>query len=349
MKVLFGVRNDGPDAYYRARAPAAVLRYRGVDVTCRAPVLGVDAEGFDVLVLQRHVIPLAELIMREFQERGKPVVYDVDDWLFGMPPTWPAYERFFNPGQGSATPALEFHERLLMRADVVTCTTDALADRLRAYNERVRVLPNCVLMGDWDTVLPAAHNVDGPVVGWFGSVNHWDNWRSIAGALDQALAGTGAGLAVVGFPEVVHLLPDRLAKKTFVQPGVLFRDFWKIRRLVRAFDVGIAWLDGTPVNRCKSSLKALQYGAAGVPVVASRTVYGSVLDTEGGSFGWIADTPNDFAVLLSAVIRRIQAEPEGPAGMAAAWQQRVWERHSYETQIGRWLDVLEEIGGNHGS
>lgn len=349
MKVLFGVRNDGPDAYYRARAPATVLRYRGVDVTCRQPVLGEDAEKYDVLVLQRHVSPVAELVMREFQERGKPVVYDVDDWLFGLPPTWPVFHEFFLAGMGEIGEALVYHERLLRRADMVTCTTMALAERLADYNGRVRVVPNCVLMGDWDSVPQTAHDVDAPVVGWFGSVNHWDNWRSIAQALDQALAGTEARLAIIGFPEATQLLTDRLREHTLIEPARPFAKFGHIRRLIKSFDVGLAWLDDAPANRCKSPLKALQYGAAGVPVVASRTVYGPVLHAEGGPFGWIADTPDDFAALLSVVIRQLQAEPDGPAEMAAAWQQRVWECHSYETQVWRWREVIEEIGGNHGS
>ncbi len=347
MKVLFGVRNDGPDAYYRATAPASVLRYQGFDVEARVPILGRDAETFDVLVLQRHVTPIAELVMREFQARGKPVVYDTDDWLFGLPPSWPCYGDFFNLGSGAPKPALEFHERMLRRADVVTCPTEALAERLATYNSTVRVVPNCILMGDWDTVTPVGKSIDGPVVGWFGTFNHWDDWREMAGALDAALADTDAWLAVVGFPEVVQLLPERLAKRTLLQPAERFRDFHRVRRLIAAFDVGLAWLSDTPFNRCKSPLKALQYGAAGVPVVASHVVYKDLLLTGSPNgraappFGYSAGTLEQ----LVAVIQHVLANPDDARQRAKRWQQAVWEHHSWETQYMRWIEVIEELTG----
>jgi len=347
MKVLFGVRNDGPDAYYRATAPASVLRYQGFDVEARVPILGQDADEFDVLILQRHVAPIAGLVMREFREAGKPVIYDTDDWLFGLPPSWPCYGDFFNLGSGTPKPALEFHERMLRRADMVTCPTDALAERLASYNDLVRVVPNCIVMADWDTVIPVGRTVDGPVVGWFGTFNHWDDWREMAGALDEALADTDAWLAVVGFPEVVQLLPERLAERTLLQPAERFRDFCRVRRLIAAFDVGIAWMGDTPFNRCKSPLKVLQYGAAGVPIVASSVVYGNEWPTPRGH--GVNVTPFycvvDAAECLAEAMRLALDNLEEAIRNAKRWQQAVWEHHSWETQYMRWIEVIEELTG----
>lgn len=342
MKILFGVRNDGPDAYYRAKAPAAVLHYRGQHVACRQPILGEDADEYDVLIMQRHASPVAELMMREFQALGKPVIYDVDDWLFGVPPTWPVFHELFDVGLAAPKPALSYHERMLRQADMVTCTTPTLAVKLAAFNEQVRVVPNCVLMGDWDSVPPAIHDADGPVIGWFGSINHWDTWVEIAGAIDAGLAGTPGWLAVIGLPEVLPLLPDRLAERTFIESARPFRQFDKVRRLIKSFDVGIAWLPDAPaVYRCKSPLKALQYGAAGVPIIASKTVYASVLEAEDGPYAYIDETPDS----LSITIREVAMGHIKTGDMARAWQQRVWEHHSYETQSQRWLDVIEEALG----
>lgn len=351
MRVLFGVRNDGPDAYYRATAPASVLRYQGFEVEARVPILGQDVGEFDILILQRHVTPIAELLLDEFRACGKPIIYDTDDWLFGLPPSWPCYGDFFNRGSGTPKPALEFHERLLRRADMVTCPTKALAKQLRDYNHTVRVVPNCVAMGDWDTVLPIEKDVNGPVIGWFGTFNHWDDWQVMAGVLDEALADTSAWLAIVGFPEVVHLLPERLAKRTMLQPAERFRDFHRVRRLIAAFDVGLAWLADTPFNRCKSPLKAIQYSAAGVPVVASSVVYGDLQwdDSDGGDdeavttlpLGYLADTLEALATTIQHILEHLEDAKQ----RARRCQQAVWERHSWETQYGRWIEVIEELTG----
>ena len=337
MRVLFGIHNDGADAYFRAAAPGSVLRYQSYPVKVKVPVLGQDADKFDLLILQRHATSVGELVMREFQERGKPVIYDTDDWLHGLPPSWPCYGDYFNRGSGRAKPALEYHQRMLEMADLVTCPTEALADKIATYNGTVRVLPNCVMMGEWDTVLPVRAELDGPVLGWFGSFNHWDTWRAIAGAVDEALAWLGnAYLAVLGFPEVVRAFPKRLAARTLVQPMVKFRDFHRMRRLIAAFDVGLAWLEDDEFNRCKSPLKALQYGAAGVPVVASQAIYGDVMTPE---FGTLAKNVEELPAAICWALGDLEASRE----KATRWQQEVWQRHSYETQSWLWLDVIEEV------
>jgi len=238
---------------------------------------------------------------------------------------------------------------MLRRADVVTCPTPALAGKLAEYNDRVRVVPNCVLMADWDTILPMCKDVTGPVIGWFGTHYHWDNWRQIAGAVDEAVAAVDGHLAILGFPEVVYCFPGRLAARTLVQPAMKWRDFAKMRGFITAFDVGLAWLEDTPFNRCKSPLKALQYGAAGVPIVASRTVYGDLwkYDYTGSRpyithYGYVARTPGE---LVKAIVEAVQGTRSDAQKMAAAWQRKVWEHHSYETQYGRWLEIIREVSG----
>lgn len=340
MKVLFAVRNNGADAWYRAVAPASVLRYNGWDVTTQGLHLS-NSDEFDVLVLQRQCDSAAELIMRDFQGQGKPVIYDVDDWLFGMPPSWGCYKDYFQRGTGKPRSTITFHERILRRADLVTCPTEALAEKLRAYNERVRVLPNCVLWCDWDIVIPPEKMLDGPVIGWMGLPYHWDNWRTIALSVEQAVMDVGGYLAILGFPEVVHLFSDRLVERTVVQPLVPFAQFADMRTLIASFDVAIAWLDDTPFNRCKSPLRALQYGAAGVPMVASRVVYESVLDGPDypGHFGDIVDTPEQqYHAIVDGVRKRMPAMIK-----ARSWQQQVFAHHTYETQWHRWAKVIQEV------
>jgi len=277
VKVL-GAYRDNAAGYYRVVAPFSVLRYR-TEHTFDVGRPSVEAaEEYDVLWLQQHADPTAEIVVREFKARGKLVVYDVDDWLFGVPASWPCYDHYFERGSGRPRERLLFHERLMWLADVVTCTTERLAWKLRerlGEEERIVVLPNCVIQGEWDTIVPAAHGMEGPVVGWFGTGNHWDDWAEIAGAVDEALEEVGGYLALIGAPEVVGLFPERLAARTMVYQLVPMRGFDEVRRLITAFDVGLAWCtDRFEASRCRSPLKAIQYGAAGVPVVASETVYG---------------------------------------------------------------------------
>jgi len=338
VRILFGIRHDGADAYFRAIAPASVLRYQGIDAYARGVSLE-DADEFDLLVLQRQCSPATEIIMRAFQEKGKAVIYDVDDWLFGIPPFWPAYSDYRVRGSGEPTDLLVMHERLLGLADAVTCTGPTLGEKLRAYNDRIYIVPNCVLWADWDVVIPLERNVDGPVIGWFGMPYYWDSWRIIAPAVEQAVFEVGGTLSILGYPEVVATLSPRLAANTFVQLMTVWKQFNHLRRLISTFDVGIAWLEDTPFNRCKSPLKVLQYGAAGVPVVASPMPYSEALGDEyPEQYGIVAPAPD---ALYRGIVKA--ATCREPARLRAeAWRLQVFRKHTYETQWRAWEKVIME-------
>ena len=361
MRILGGVRGNTADGYFRIAAPFSVLRYSTPhQFEVRQPALG-DAQEFDVLWLQRFCEPMAEIVVKEFKDAGKLVIYDVDDWLFGMPPSWSCFDNYYRRGAGEPTKHLIFHERLMRLADVVTCPAEYLAQKLR---ERlaippiraaevpgwenpppVHVLPNCVLQGDWDTILPLKAGLQGPIVGWFGMEYHWDNWKIIAEVMDEALEFIDGNLVILGFPEVVACFPDRLAKRTHVQPAVSWSNFAEMRSMIGALDVGIAWLEPTDFNHCKSPLKAFQYGAAGVPVVASQTVYGDLPGwwTDGDYSIYVHDhgiTVDTKAALNHAIriaVTRIRESRE----RAEAWQEEVWQNYSYERQAWRWRNIIE--------
>jgi glycosyltransferase involved in cell wall biosynthesis len=116
------------------------------------------------------------------------------------------------------------------------------------------------------------------------------------------------------------------------------RDFDQVRRMITAFDVGLAWCtDRTESSRCRSPLKALQYGAAGVPVVASSTVYGE-LPGLADEYGLVVDGTGDLA---EALVKALSTSHEMMQKRAKDWRDAVWDHHSYETQALRWLDVIE--------
>jgi len=340
MKILFGVRHDGADSYFRARAPASVLRYNGIEAECRG-VTFEDSDYFDVLILQRHCSAAAELLLHEFHRKGKRVILDVDDWLRGIPPYWPAYNTYWHRGQEKPTERLLYHERLARAADMVTCTTEPLAERMRAYNAEVRVVPNCIMWADWDTVIPLERRTDmRPVVGWFGLPYYWESWAHMADPVQRAIEDTGADLAILGYPEIVHLLSDQTLSHTWIEPMTSMRHFDKMRRMIATFDVGIAWVVDTPFNRCKSPLRALQYGAAGVPIVASEVTYGGVLGPDyPGEYGKLAATPDELYQAIVTVVKHAA----GAGMLADTWRNQVFEHHSYETQWSKWHDVIEEV------
>lgn len=348
MRIL-GAYSTNAAGYYRMTAPFSVLNYT-TEHQFKVDVPTADMAGeYDVLWLQQHADAMAEIVARAFKDAGKWVVYDVDDWIFGMPPSWPAYDYYYVRGKAMGKEALFFHERMLRLADLVTTTTVVLAKKLTQFLgiDRVVVLPNCVLQGDWDLVIPAEARVGKTVLGWFGTGNHWDDWSEIVDAVDKALEATDGHLALIGAPDVAKQFPDSLTRRTSVHPLVPFKQFREVRRLITAFDVGLAWCtDRLSANSCRSPLKAIQYGAAGVPVVASANVYGEVIpadvDNLSEAFGLTTASPDTLKAALSFALNDINGQSRERADR---WQQRVWREHTYETQSRRWLNALELMTG----
>lgn len=336
MRILAALRDNAAN-YYRVQCPFLTLHHQGLDVDIKH-ISADDATKYDVLWLQMHAEAVVDIIIREFKDAGKKVVCDVDDWLFELPPSWNSYNHFFERGTGAPNGRLRFHERALQFADLITCTTEYLADKIaQQFDTPVFVLPNCVMMGDWDTLPESYHEQDGPVLGWFGTANHWDDWREIVGAVDMALELTQGYLALMGAPEVLVCFPERLRARTLVTPLVAMRKFHDMRKLIRACDVGLAWATDTlEVSKCRSPLKVLQWGAAGVPIVASETVYGEVLQEK----CFLTASLEAFEGQLVEALT--QAKHQG-AQLAKQWQEVVWKQHSYEMQSGRWIEALRKL------
>ena len=339
MKILAGHRGDA-GSYYRIQMPFRVLAYQGLEVEVRpVTVAAVESGEYDVLWLYQHADAGAEIAARSMRDQGGLVIYDVDDWLFEYPQSWIGYRDYFDIQTGQYGPRLRFHQRLLQLADAVTTTTPYLASNLRQVvpeETNIHVLPNCILMGDWDASPPPPEFLRRPVLGWFGTPNHWDDWLEIAGAVDAALQAVDGYLVLMGAPGILPALPETLQARTMVHPWE--PDFHTLRSFIRGCDVGLVWAtDKLEASRCRSPLKALQWGAAGVPLLASETVYGEV-DGFADRYGFMVRSPIELA---GAIVQAFTEHRGVLQARARAWQREVYLSHSYEVNAGMWANVVE--------
>ena len=120
-------------------------------------------------------------------------------------------------------------------------------------------VPTCVEPAEWP--VPDRESRTGPpVLGWIGTSGGLPALEALAPVLAAACAKHGARVRVVC--DVEPKLPGVPADFVPWRGGREAED-------LAAIDAGLAPLDDGPVARCKCGLKALQYLATGVPLVAS--------------------------------------------------------------------------------
>lgn len=287
-------------AYYYEAANNSTFRYRAYNMV---QVLGAEADGqvgasyffhtdrehfgeiaaqADVLVICRsgYDDTVAELLAH-FRARHRPVIFDVDDFVFDTEYAHLIMNTLAVPTHDSAAWPHWFHYLGSMGATLRQCdagitTNDFLARRMAAFSGKpVAVVPN--FMNREQLVLSAkvyeekrrrGFAGDGSIVlGYFsGSPSHTHDYAIVEPALAALLAADERlRVMVVGYIDAgPHLAPfgDRIIR----QP---FHDYVNLQRLVGTVEFSLAPLQRNAFTDCKSPLKVFEASAVGTLSIAS--------------------------------------------------------------------------------
>lgn len=215
------------------------------------------------------------------------------------------------------------------RADRVIAGNAFLADWASCWSRETLVIPSCI-----DPSLNQRKSYyglhDPPRLGWIGSPATERYLRSHARALLEVRRRTGARLMVVSRGNGTLGRLDEMVDRVD----------WSIQaesHLVD-WDIGIMPLDDGLYERGKSGYKLLQYGAAGLPAVASPVGVNQEILTKFG-----APSPaslDDWVETLSDLIESAQAR-RSELGTRA---RRVVEEHySYDAWASTWQRSVELV------
>lgn len=329
----------GVSEFYRTLTPYRLLADAGlielvIDDGLNPAI--IDHLGrFDAVVFSRADSAEHSLILQHAKQRGLRVVFDMDDNLLAVPPSIGVYSGWRVRGAQQITPRLYYLKRNIQAADVLTVSTRELGRQLAHLRPDYTVLQNMVLAGDWADIEPVSKPAGEVWVGWWGIYNHWDDWRDIAPYIEPVLLGLPqTRLVLLGMPELAQLFPrlaqaGQLVTGPFVEPEQL----GEYRQIIAALDVALAPTADYPFNRSKSDLKLLQYGLAGVPVIASGVTYGDWRE-----YATIIDAPQQWGIALRGVLAEM-----GPArAKAQRLQTYIARTRTYEATFNTWLHVLRD-------
>lgn len=280
-------------AWYRCNVPGRALAARGHDVQLADWVSPERLTASDIVVLQRpSKLPMVELV-HDLRASGKLVVIDLDDDLWNVHPSNPAYAAWQQPELRKSLNAC------VHGASLVTVTTPELADLVRPMNRNVKIIPNMLAREDWQPELPEARQDDRLVVGWAGSASHANDLFLLGGVVERLLEQHEhlemhfAGMRSLPFPEHPRLK---------VVPPVPIEEY---PDLLSTFDIGLAPVVDDRFNRCKSDLKFVEFSMAGVPTVAANVAtYQRTM--RHGETGFLARNSKDWLKYLTLLVKNAE-------------------------------------------
>ncbi len=307
--------------YYRIRLPFDELRKNGHDVVHARTADEFD-ESWPVLVAQRFGFPGFELDwLKLFRKHA--LIWETDDDLWSIDPINKRAAKTFTPDY------LKGVEFCVRAARLVTVTNEHLAERMSRFNTNVAVVPNMI-----DAALPTMTRVRRPkvTVGWAGGDSHRRDLARITIPLNRIVRETDAVVHTIGqdFSDVLRLPADRHRHSGWETS--LIKYYSRID-----FDIGLAPLEDTVFTRSKSYIKALEYGALGIPVIASDV--GPYREyVEDGVTGFLVRKESEWIDRMRLLI----ADEELRESMGAAAREKA-KRHTIAAGWRQWADVYRRV------
>ncbi|MCD7443352.1 glycosyltransferase family 4 protein [Streptomyces lincolnensis] len=273
------------------------------------------------LLLHREASPLS----RGWWERrllagAEFSVYDFDDAL--------QWDRGAGGVARRLAPKADKARTAVRHADRVIAGNDILGDWAAQHHGDVVVIPSCVAPGDYTPKASYALH-DPPRLGWIGSRGNEAYLLLVAGALEEIHRRSGARLTLVGTtrPSLGRLeaIIDRVAWTPYNE-----------RTALADIDVGLMPLPATAYSLGKCGYKLLQYGAAGVPSVA--TPIGVNADILRRFRMPAARGDGEWAEAVQGLLDVSDTTRERLGRDARAVVER---RYSYDAWLPRWTAALE--------
>jgi len=322
---------------YGLRRPPAALRAAWVGASAVSRRLRRlrdlrDAGHFDALLLQKETLPPGGLAL--LRAAGVPVVYDVDDAIWepqtavdGLGP------RLRRVADGLARRPRVLPE-LLAHCHTVLAGSPALAEYARRFAPRVEILPTVV---DTDAYPVSPRRRRGTLtVGWIGAPANAVYLEPLRPVFREITRRFDCRVLLLG-PHAFECPGARVEVRPF--QSYASRD--EEAAALRDLDVGLLPLPDDRFARGKCGLKAIQYMACGLPVVASPVgVTPEILGD--GACGLLASTPGEWRDALAHLL----ADPGLRERLGRAGRARAEARYSLRAAAPRLAAALRAAAGS---
>lgn len=327
VKVLFQDLSHGL-LWQRIRIPFERLseKYRVSYASFDDPHTWYDTSTEVYILLHPSVGEEAELIER-LRKQGKKVIVDIDDLLDNVPSG--------HPEQAQLLHCKQTVPECLMKANLVTVSTQFLKDTYRHLNPNIHVTENSLqttqIKEDYRPVKKPYKTLF--TAGWVGGQTHRDDQEEMAKGLSSFLEryqDTRAHFKVI----CPQRLINRYGARVFFDPKTLHYLDYHQWIATLPWDVCLVPLVDHPFNDAKSDLRFIEMARHKIPVISSpRASFKNHIDE-----GRILFLGTFYDSLKSAYEDTEELETMAESAFDYVMSNRL-DRHAAK----KWEDILESL------
>ncbi len=360
MKITYFLRDEGACGYYRADLPMQAIKDNTEIEVGRIKKGDQATEIEEHLDADIYLIPRASdeqmlKVMGRLQADGKRVIIDFDDDMFNISPLSPHYEENGIEEVKVRLPDGEMkdlwvdgkninieknkkrREDIILccqRADIITVTTDILAEAYEPLCDDVRVLPNCIDPSVYQK-LPFEKR-DTIRVGWTGGSSHYEDICLLKEVLPYLMDKyKNMVLVVFGqkFEGMMKGLPaDRVEYHEWVE-----RPAYPYKLAILDLDIMLIPIIDNVFNRRKSPIKWMESSLLGIPCVMSDiSPYKDVQADNNGIY-----IEGNYADSWIKGVSYLADNPLEGSRMAFESNLIVLDKFNIHTRYKQWVDAYE--------
>lgn len=335
---VFGwLADTGACGQYRMMQPLKALARK---YEAQVEYGGASELPFTILVAQRtHGVEQVDFLKHVLSVREAAngvdvpkIVYELDDDLWSIEQDNPGYEYYNAPGVlDRAAEAAGF-------SDLVTVSTEPLAEVMRKYNDNVVVLPNTIPQRYLNEARYPyrAGTPDKPfVIGWAGSATHLNDFKMCASSLNTFLKFNQHSRMVFFGTDYSHLLDPSVRPQCRTAPWTATVKEYLDLLSAAQIDVMLAPLAPTRFALSKSNLRLIEANALGIPVIA--TDFGPYAADHSPGVEYVSAGDSWIPALSKLQSPMVRLE------MSSAGRQWISDHYTQEGNIHLWMEAYTNV------
>jgi glycosyltransferase involved in cell wall biosynthesis len=264
----------------------------------------------DIIVFHRADTNWHHRLAVTLRGLGKKIVFDNDD-SFKLDETHPFYGVDGKGFEENKEALNNVVNNFIRNCDLVTCSTEYLAEEYRELNKNVVVLPNCIDEDDWDT--PLRNEGDKVRIGIVGSVAYHHDFSEMQETIEKIGEDKRIQLVLFGLPKrrKSQKLINKVYKKEFAfwdnlenvehAPWVDMIDYFDTLNNLK-LDMMIIPRRNNHFNKAKSNVKFLEAAMCEIPVIASSFKDAPYENDIDGNNGILVKEGEDWLVPINRLI-----------------------------------------------